>query len=66
MWNAHAAALWARFMLRLRRTIAAAAGVPQRLLSQVVRVSYAKVAEYQQRGLIHFHAVIRLDGPAGP
>ncbi len=53
-------------MLHLRRAIAAVAGVPQRLLSKVVRVSYAKVAEYQQRGLIHFHAVIRLDGPAGP
>ncbi|MFC8275687.1 replication initiator [Streptomyces sp. NPDC057271] len=66
LWNAHAPALWARFMLHLRRTIAAVAGVPQRLLSKVVRVSYAKVAEYQQRGLIHFHAVIRLDGTAGP
>jgi hypothetical protein len=31
-----------------------------------VRVSYAKVAEYQRRGVFHFHAVIRLDGPAGP
>jgi hypothetical protein len=27
----------------------------------VVRVSYAKVAEFQRRGAIHFHAVIRLD-----
>jgi hypothetical protein len=26
-----------------------------------VRVSYAKVAEFQKRGAIHFHAVIRLD-----
>ncbi|KOV57493.1 replication initiator [Streptomyces sp. MMG1121] len=66
LWNAHAPALWARFMLHLRRTIAAAAGVPQRLVHKFVRVSYAKVAEYQQRGLIHFHAVIRLDGPTGP
>ncbi|HBF82380.1 MAG TPA: replication initiation protein, partial [Streptomyces sp.] len=48
----------------LRRTIAAVAGVPQRLLHKVARVSYAKVVEYQRRGLIHFHAVIRLDGPA--
>src|SRR5262249_42535474 len=31
-----------------------------------VRISYAKVAEYQRRGVVHFHAVIRLDGPAGP
>ncbi|WP_413471032.1 replication initiator [Streptomyces peucetius] len=65
LWNAHASALWARFMLHLRRTIAAVAGIPQRLLPKVARVSYAKVAEYQRRGLIHFHAVIRLDGPGG-
>ncbi|MEV6785654.1 replication initiator, partial [Streptomyces sp. NPDC051098] len=34
-----------------------------------LRVSFAKVAEYQQRGLVHFHAVVRFDGPvadAGP
>lgn len=28
-------------------------------------MSFAKVAEYQKRGLVHFHAVIRLDGPDG-
>jgi hypothetical protein len=28
---------------------------------RLVRVSYAKVAEFQRRGAIHFHAVIRLD-----
>jgi hypothetical protein len=27
----------------------------------VVRISYAKVAEFQRRGAVHFHAVIRLD-----
>ncbi len=26
-------------------------------------MSFAKVAEYQKRGAVHFHAVIRLDGP---
>src|SRR5699024_2514026 len=30
------------------------------------RLSFAKVAEYQRRGLIHFHGVLRLDGPGGP
>jgi hypothetical protein len=30
-------------------------------LRRVVRISYAKVAEFQRRGAIHFHAVIRLD-----
>ncbi len=28
-------------------------------------MSYTKVAEFQARGLIHVHAVMRLDGPAG-
>ena len=26
-------------------------------------MQYAKVAEYQRRGVVHFHALIRLDGP---
>lgn len=29
-------------------------------------MSYAKVAEYQARGLVHLHAVVRLDGLEGP
>ncbi|GLF95985.1 hypothetical protein SYYSPA8_16830 [Streptomyces yaizuensis] len=28
-------------------------------------MAFAKVAEYQRRGAVHFHAVIRLDGPDG-
>ena len=35
-------------------------------LAAQLRVSFAKVAEYQRRGVVHFHAIIRLDGPAGP
>ncbi|CAO0835988.1 Replication initiation protein OS=Streptomyces microflavus OX=1919 GN=G3I39_26200 PE=4 SV=1 [Streptomyces microflavus] len=30
------------------------------------KVSFGKVAEYQKRGAVHFHAVIRFDGPEGP
>jgi hypothetical protein len=29
------------------------------------RVRYVKVAEYQHRGVIHYHAIIRLDAPWG-
>lgn len=65
LWNTHAPALSACFVLHLRRTVAAVPGVPQRLLLRSVRVSYAKVAAYQQHGLIHFRATIHLDGPAG-
>jgi hypothetical protein len=65
LWNAHAPALWARFTTHLRREIAKAAGLTQRALRDHATLSYAKVAEYQKRGQVHFHAVIRLDGPTG-
>ncbi|MFG2898132.1 replication initiator protein RepSA [Streptomyces zaomyceticus] len=66
LFNNHAGQLWQRFATRLRREIAAAAGLTQRELKEVVRLSYGKVAEFQKRGAVHFHAVIRLDGPDGP
>ncbi|WP_219414869.1 replication initiator [Pseudonocardia nigra] len=66
LWQAHAGALWARFTTTLRRALAAALGLRVREFRDHARLSYAKVAEYQRRGLVHFHAVIRLDGPDGP
>ncbi|GGS07412.1 replication initiation protein [Streptomyces nojiriensis] len=65
LFNAYASTLWARFTTYLRREIAAGLGMTQKAAHAVLRVSFAKVAEYQQRGLVHFHAVIRLDGPDG-
>lgn len=65
LWNAHAGMLWRRFSIYLRREIAKRAGLTQRDFRHVARVSFAKVAEYQRRGAVHFHAVIRLDGPDG-
>ncbi|MFJ6497054.1 replication initiator [Streptomyces virginiae] len=66
LFNNHAGQLWQRFTTRLRREIAAYAGLTQRELKEEARLSYGKVAEFQKRGAIHFHAVIRIDGPAGP
>jgi hypothetical protein len=66
LWQAHAGALWARFTTALRRALAAELGVKARKFRDHARLSYAKVAEYQRRGLVHFHAVVRLDGPEGP
>ena len=65
LWNAHAGPLWARFTIHLRREIAKRAGLTQREFKEHARVSFGKVAEYQKRGAVHFHAVIRLDGPEG-
>ncbi|MBT2368365.1 replication initiation protein [Streptomyces sp. ISL-10] len=66
LWNNHAGQLWQRFTIYLRREIAARAGLSQRALSDACRVSFGKVAEFQKRGAVHFHAVVRLDGPDGP
>lgn len=66
LWQAHAGQLWDRFTGLLRRHLGKAAGITTRDFRNQARVSFAKVAEYQRRGLIHFHAVVRLDGPEGP
>ncbi|MEV6261183.1 replication initiator protein RepSA [Streptomyces sp. NPDC051784] len=66
LFNNHVGDLWMRFTTRLRREIAARAGLTQVELKESVRLSYGKVAEFQKRGAIHFHAVMRIDGPDGP
>ncbi|MFJ8947997.1 replication initiator [Streptomyces sp. NPDC102395] len=66
LWHAFAGRLWHRFGLELRRETARRAGLSRTEFGEVARLSYTKVAEYQRRGLVHFHAVIRLDGPDGP
>ncbi len=63
LFNANAAELWRRFTTYLPRRLAALAGVTVAQLRRDVRVRYVKVAEYQARGVVHFHAVIRLDAP---
>ncbi|MCC8244241.1 replication initiator [Saccharothrix luteola] len=65
LWQAHAGKLWHRFTIALRRALARAAGLTVREFKDHARLSYAKVAEYQRRGLVHFHAVIRIDGAEG-
>ena len=64
VWQWWAPELWKRFTIALRRSVAKALGVPATRLGEVATVQYAKVAEYQRRGVIHFHALIRLDGPS--
>ncbi|WP_373559070.1 replication initiator protein RepSA [Streptomyces sp. Ag82_O1-15] len=66
LWNNHAGDLWRRFTIYLRRELAARAGLTQAALKEVCRVSFGKVAEFQKRGAVHFHAVVRMDGPDGP
>jgi hypothetical protein len=60
VWNNHAGELWRRTRINLDRTLdrlTRALGLP----AGCVRLRYAKVAEMQRRGVVHFHAIIRLD-----
>lgn len=66
LWQWHVPELWRRFVIRLQRMLAAAAGVPATELKKHAKVSYSKVAEFQSRGVIHFHVPMRIDGPIGP
>jgi hypothetical protein len=66
LWNANLGALWRRTITYLPRELAALGGLSVAALRSQVRVAYAKVAEFQARGAVHVHAVIRLDGPDGP
>ena len=66
VWQWWAPDLWRRFTIAPRRLIAKTLGVPGDRAAQVATVQYAKVAEYQRRGVVHFHALIRLDGPRTP
>jgi hypothetical protein len=61
LFNAYAGNLWRRFTTYLPRTLAHQCGITQKALRDLVRIRYVKVAEYQARGVVHFHAVIRLD-----
>ncbi|MFD7137380.1 replication initiator [Streptomyces sp. NPDC059894] len=66
LWHAHASKLWDRFVIDVRRRLASAAGLVQSHFAEHARLSFARVAEYQKRAAVHVHAVVRLDGPAGP
>jgi hypothetical protein len=61
VWNNLLGELWRRSTIYLPRKLAKLAGITQKRLHEQVRVSYVKVAEYQHRGLVHLHTVIRLD-----
>ena len=62
VWQWWSTQLWRRFTIVLRRLLAKRLGVPERRLREIATIQYAKIAEYQSRGAIHFHALVRLDG----
>jgi hypothetical protein len=63
IWQYSVPELWRRTTINLRRGLAARLGVAESRLGEVASLQYAKIAEYQARAMVHFHALIRLDGP---
>jgi len=74
VWNLYAGELWRRTKEATERHLARLAwrrGISPVLVQSAsgnlrevppVRVSHGKVAEFQTRGAVHFHALLRLDG----
>lgn len=61
LWNHNAGRLFKRTRTYVERELARAAGLTQKAARERVRVSYIKVAEFQRRGVVHFHTLWRLD-----
>jgi hypothetical protein len=65
LFNALSSRLFKALMDTLYHRLASMGGVGRAGVRRVLRVEYVKVAEYQARGVVHFHIVMRLDGPGG-
>jgi hypothetical protein len=62
LWNHNAGRLFKRTRTYVERELARQAEITQKAARELVRVSYVKVAEFQRRGVVHFHTLWRLDG----
>jgi hypothetical protein len=60
-WNHTMGKLWRYTTIYVRRALAHAAGLTESELKLRVRPAYAKVTEFQKRGLVHVHVLVRLD-----
>ncbi len=60
--NACTPELWRRTTIYVLRHLAGTLGWTQRATRERVRLSFCRVAEFQRRGVVHLHAVIRADG----
>ena len=61
IWNNTLGELWRYTTIYLPRALARLRGMTQAALKRQVRPAYVKVAEYQRRGLVHLHVLVRLD-----
>ena len=61
LFNAGASELWRRTTIYAIRALGSLLDLSARAASRQLRLSYVKVAEFQRRGSVHFHALVRAD-----
>lgn len=61
IWNASVTDLWRRTTIYFNREVAKSLGMSRKEFSAKARIEYVKVVEFQARGAIHLHVVIRVD-----
>ncbi len=61
LFNAGVSELWRRTTIYALRALGSLAGMSVREAARRLRLSYVKVVEFQQRGSVHLHALVRVD-----
>jgi hypothetical protein len=62
-FNVLCSALFGNLVDTVYHRLAAVGGAGRTAVRGLLRVEYLRIAEYQARGVIHFHVIVRLDGP---
>lgn len=61
LFNAGVSELWRRTMIYALRALGAQVDLSAREAARKLRLSYVKVVEFQRRGSVHLHALVRVD-----
>jgi len=61
LFNANVSELWRRTTIYALRALGTLLGLSSRQACRLLRLSYVKVVEFQKRGSVHLHALIRAD-----
>ncbi len=61
LFNAGVSELWRRTTIYALRALGSLLGMSAREAARCLRLSYVKVVEFQRRGSVHLHALVRVD-----
>ena len=62
LFNLTVSELWRRTSIYILRALGELSGMSVRQVGKAVRLSYIKVVEFQRRGSVHVHGLVRVDG----